>query len=143
MKRPTTEGSDASGSEGPLSGRDQISVCDRTEIGLKLCHVIFIFILRGIFLHMQMPLLEVIVLSEIRAFFLLCAIVLHPYFNDAKLMQMFSLELFVFVSWSLSSSNVCPLVQKKKIKNLSSFACVAICLNGEQVDLKLFLLLCS
>lgn len=118
MKRPATEGSDASGSEGPLSGRDQISVCDRTEIGLKLCHVIFIFILRGIFLHMQMPLLEVMVLSEIRAFFLLCAIVLHPYFNDAKLMQMFSLALFVFVSLSLSLHLIYTLLyRKKKITN--------------------------
>lgn len=118
MKRPSTEGSDASGSEGPLSGRDQISVCDRTEIGLKLCHVIFIFILRGIFLHMQMPLLEVMVLSEIRAFFLLCAIVLHPYFNDAKLMQMFSLALFVFVSLSLSLHLIYTLLyRKKKITN--------------------------
>lgn len=118
MKRPSTEGSDASGSEGPLSGRDQISVCDRTEIGLRLCHVIFIFILRGIFLHMQMPLLEVMVLSEIRAFFLLCAIVLHPYFNDAKLMQMFSLALFVFVSLSLSLHLIYTLLyRKKKITN--------------------------
>lgn len=118
MKRPATEGSDASGSEGPLSGRYQISVCDKTEIGLKLCHVIFIFILRGIFLHMQMPLLEVMVLSEIRAFFLLCAIVLHPYFNDAKLMQMFSLALFVFVSLSLSLHLIYTLLyRKKKITN--------------------------
>ncbi len=87
-----------------------------TEIGLKLCHVIFLFILRGIFLHMQMPLLEVIVLSEIRAVFsLLCDVVLHPYFNDTKLMQMFSLELCLF-SLSLSLYLIYALFYMKKKK---------------------------
>lgn len=66
---PVTGGRCASGCVRHLSGRDQISVCDRAVIWLKLCNVIFIFILlRDIFFICRWPLLEVNEPSEIRRF---------------------------------------------------------------------------